>query len=184
MKSSAPSSAAARVRPHDAEPPALSSPFRVERRAGDPHRPRHPRRSRRRGSGRPPEAVSEQTSVATPSVPARVGRRGAPRARGPVAVARKGRRRRPRRCAREARTSSRRARSVSCSRTASSARRRSVMSKMAPSSHTQRRTVERGQRYVGVLTDGHAWALFHAPPDGRRPRSHSSERGNALAPLT
>ncbi|MDQ3434875.1 MAG: hypothetical protein M3481_09405 [Actinomycetota bacterium] len=46
------------------------------------------------------------------------------------------------------------------------------------------RTVERGQRYVGVLTDGHAWALFHAQPDGRRPRSHSSERGNALAPLT
>ena len=32
--------------------------------------------------------------------------------------------------------------------------------------YVRQRTEERGQRYVGVLTDGHAWVLFHAQPDG------------------
>ncbi len=32
--------------------------------------------------------------------------------------------------------------------------------------YVTQRTEERGQRYVGVLTDGQLWVLFHAQPDG------------------
>jgi len=32
--------------------------------------------------------------------------------------------------------------------------------------YVQQRTEERAQRYVGVLTDGHVWVLFHLQPDG------------------
>jgi hypothetical protein len=33
--------------------------------------------------------------------------------------------------------------------------------------YVAQRTEERGQRYVGVLTDGRTWGLFHLTPDGR-----------------
>lgn len=33
--------------------------------------------------------------------------------------------------------------------------------------YVKQRTEERGQRYVGVLTDGQRWLLFHLEPDGR-----------------
>jgi hypothetical protein len=32
--------------------------------------------------------------------------------------------------------------------------------------YVKQRTEERGQRYVGVLTDGQRWVLFHLQPDG------------------
>lgn len=32
--------------------------------------------------------------------------------------------------------------------------------------YVRQRTEERGQRYVGILTDGHGWMLFHSQPDG------------------